>query len=72
MPSILHVQALWHSFSDHFPSVAEQFEEDDDPKAFLDESSSASREYEEAEISTSASLTDHSFIPSNANLSTRF
>ena len=51
-----------------FPSVAEQFEEDDDPEAFLDESSSASREYEEAKISTSASLTDHSFIPSNTNL----
>ena len=58
-----YVQALWHSYSDHFPSVAKQFEEDDDPEAFLDESSSASREYEEAEISTSASLTDHSLFP---------
>ena len=52
MPSI--PQALWHSFPDCYPSVAERFEEDDDPDACLGGSSSANHEYEETETSTSA------------------
>jgi hypothetical protein len=63
------IQALWQSFPDNFPSVAEQLEERDDPEACLDESSShgATREYGEAKTSTSAS--NYSFIHPNTNLS---
>jgi hypothetical protein len=55
MPSSPQAPALWHSFPDCFPSVAERFEEDDDPDACLGGSSSANHEYVETETSTSAS-----------------
>ena len=64
---------LPHSFPDHFPSrsVAEQFEEEDDPEACLDESPSATHEYElaseEAKTSTSTSMTDYSVTHSGSN-----
>ena len=64
---------LPHSFPDHFPSrsVAEQFEEEDDPKACLDQSPSATHEYElaseEAKTSTSTSMTDYLVTHSGSN-----
>src|SRR5271155_4209155 len=70
MPSIL--QALWHSFPDHFPSVAERFKEDDDPEACLDESSSATHEYEETETSASAPMFGNEVIYTNYTLNSEF
>jgi len=39
-----------------FLLIAERFEEDDDPEAGLDESSSATHDYEKARTATSASV----------------
>jgi hypothetical protein len=70
MSSIL--QALWHLFPDHFPSVAERFEEDDDPEACLDESSSANHEYEEIETSASAPMFGNEVLYTNYTLNSEF